>query len=65
GNGGSGWGNTIIADIERADWERIKNVIDESNLGIQALKIKECIEQEIASCKKQADWERKQIFLTD
>lgn len=65
GNGGTVWnGDVIIADIEAADWTRIRETIKGANLGIKALPIIDHINAVIQSCLEKGDAERKQKFVS-
>lgn len=63
GNGTSGIGNVILADIEMADWKNILSIVEKSTLGIKLIPIKKYLNERIESCQKSGDWERKRRFL--
>ncbi|MEB8328656.1 hypothetical protein OO009_04750 [Flavobacteriaceae bacterium KMM 6897] len=63
GNGTSGSGNVILADIEMADWRNILSIVEKSNVGIKLIPIKIYLNEQIESCQKIGDWERQRRFL--
>ena len=63
GNGTSGSGNVILADIEAADWRNILSIVEKSNVGIKLIPIKKYINEQIEYCLKSGDWERQRRFL--
>jgi hypothetical protein len=63
GNGTSGMGNVILADIEMADWKDILSIVEKSKLGIKLIPIKRYLNERIESCQKSGDWERQRRFL--
>ncbi|MCK5535685.1 MAG: ATP-binding protein [Bacteroidales bacterium] len=63
GNGSSGVGDIILADIEAADWRNILSIIEKSNIGIKLLPIKRYVSEKIESCLKSGDFERQRRFL--
>jgi len=63
GNGTSGAGNVILADIEMADWKNILSIVEKSSVGIQLIPIKKYLNERIEYCQKSGDWERQRRFL--
>lgn len=63
GNGTSGTGNVILADIEAADWRNILSIVEKSTVGIKLIPIKKYINEQIEYCLKSGDWERQRRFL--
>ncbi|MCF2443228.1 hypothetical protein L0657_04610 [Dyadobacter sp. CY345] len=63
GNGTSGSGNVILADIEMADWRNILSIVEKSTVGIKLIPIKKYLSEQIEHCKKSGDWERQSRFL--
>ncbi len=63
GNGTSGSGNVILADIEMADWKNILSIVEKSTLGIKLIPIKKYLNEQIEYCQKRGDWERQRRFL--
>ena len=58
GNGASGTGDVILADIEAADWKDIQLIVEKSDVGVALIPIKKFIIDQIEHCLKSADWER-------
>jgi hypothetical protein len=63
GNGTSGTGNVILADIEMADWRNILSTVEKSKVGIKLIPIKKDLNEKIEYCQKSGDWERQRRFL--
>lgn len=63
GNGTSGSGNVILADIEMADWRNILSIVEKSAVGIKLIPIKKYLNEQIEYCLKSGDWERQRRFL--
>jgi hypothetical protein len=63
GNGTSGSGNVILADIEAADWRNILAIVEKSTVGIQLIPIKKYLNDQIEKCLRMGDFERQQRFL--
>ncbi|ARK12181.1 ATP-binding protein [Fibrella sp. ES10-3-2-2] len=63
GNGASGSGDVILADIEMADWENILSIVERSKVGIKLIPIKKYLNEQIEYCRKSGDWERQRRFL--
>lgn len=63
GNGTSGTGNVILADIEMADWKNILSIVEKSTVGIKLIPVKKYINEQIEYCLKNGDWERQRRFL--
>ncbi len=63
GNGTSGSGNVILADIEMADWKNIQSIVEKSDIGIKLIPIKKYLNEQIEYCQKSGDWERQRRFL--
>jgi hypothetical protein len=63
GNGTSGSGNVILADIEMADWRNILSIVEKSSVGIKLIPIKKYLNEQIEYCLKSGDWERQRRFL--
>ena len=63
GNGTSGTGNVILADIEAADWKNILFIVEKSDVGIKLIPIKKYLNTQIESCLRSGDWERQRRFL--
>jgi hypothetical protein len=63
GNGTSGSGDVILADIEMADWKNILSIVEKSDVGIKLIPIKKVIFDKIEYCREKGDWERKRRFL--
>lgn len=63
GNGTSGTGNVILADIEAADWKNILSIIEKSDMGIKLIPLKKYLNAQIESCLRSGDWERQRRFL--
>lgn len=63
GNGTSGTGNVILADIEMADWRNILSIVEKSTVGIKLIPIKKYLNEQIEYCQKSGDWERQRRFL--
>lgn len=63
GNGTSGSGNVILADIEMADWRNILSIVEKSTVGIKLIPIKKYLNEQIEYCLKSGDWERQRRFL--
>lgn len=63
GNGASGVGDVILADIEAADWRNILGTVNKSEVGLSLYPIKKCLNDKIDACIEQGKWERKQRFL--
>ena len=63
GNGTSGSGNVILADIEAADWRNILSIVEKSSVGIKLIPIKKYLNEQIEYCLKSGDWERQRRFL--
>lgn len=63
GNGTSGSGNVILADIEMADWRNILSIVEKSTVGIKLIPIKKYLNEQIDYCLKSGDWERQRRFL--
>lgn len=63
GNGTSGTGNVILADIEMADWRNILSIVEKSTLGIKLIPIKKYLNEQMEYCQKSGDWERQRRFL--
>ena len=63
GNGTSGVGEVILADIEAADWREIIAIVEKSDAGFKLYPIKEYLQEKIAQCLRHGDWERQNRFL--
>lgn len=63
GNGTSGTGNVILADIEMADWKNILSIVEKSTVGIKLIPIKKYLNEQIEYCQKSGDYERQRRFL--
>lgn len=63
GNGTSGSGDVILADIEAADWRNILSIVEKSNVGMKLIPIKKYLNEQIEYCMKSGDWERQKRFL--
>ncbi len=63
GNGTSGVGNVILADIQMADWRNILSIVEKSTVGIKLIPIKKYLNERIEYCLKSGDWERQRRFL--
>lgn len=63
GNGTSGTGDVILADIEAADWRNILSIVEKSNVGIKLIPIKKYLTEQVDYCFKSGDWERQRSFL--
>jgi hypothetical protein len=63
GNGTSGSGSDILADIEMADWENILSIVERSKIGINLIPIKLYLNEQIEYCSKRGDLERQRRFL--
>jgi DNA polymerase III delta prime subunit len=64
GNGTSGSGDVILADIEAADWRRILSITEKSELGIKLFPIKKYLNEQIEYCLRRGDRERQERFLS-
>lgn len=63
GNGGTYSGDTIIGDVEAAEWRSILSIVDKSNVGIKLIPIKKYLSDRIESSLRKGDFERKRRFL--
>lgn len=63
GNGASGIGDVILADIEMSDWKKIQSIVEKSEVGIKLLPIKKYLNGRIESCERFGDLERQRRFL--
>ena len=63
GNGASGSGNVILADIEMADWRNILSIVEKSEIGIKLIPIKTYLSEQIEYCLKIGDLERQRRFV--
>lgn len=65
GNGTSGTGNVILADIEAADWKNILSIVEKSDIGIKLIPVKRYLNAKIENCLRSGDWERQRRFLEE
>jgi hypothetical protein len=63
GNGASGTGDVILADIEMADWRNILSIVEKSTVGIKVIPIKKYLNEQIEYCQESGDYERQRRFL--
>lgn len=62
-NGGTYSGDVIIGDIEATEWRNILSIVEQSQVGIKLIPIKNHIKEKIESSLQYAKWERKRKFI--
>ncbi|QXP62317.1 ATP-binding protein [Polaribacter sp. HaHaR_3_91] len=65
GSGGIYSGDAIIGDIQAVEWRNLLEIVKKSDLGIKLIPIKSYINEQVDSCLKSGDWERKRKFLRE
>ena len=57
-------GDTIIGDIDVANWSHVMSVINQSKLGYKLIPIKHFVNTQIKYSLKSAEQERKRRFIS-
>ena len=64
GNGGTVHnGDTIISELEAAEWREILETVSQSDMGIALIPVQTYLQNTIDNCLKSAKYERERKFL--